>query len=92
MSDKYDKATDALFSMDYILLDRNGIAILPPTSQGGQRVHVNKSGGIPFEALCGSEATNAHFILNMSQVESHPNICPECAAHPDIPLMMLGDV
>lgn len=93
MTDRYGQDTTPFFYWDIIVMDRKGFAILPASLETeGKKVHVSSNMmRVPFEPLCGAVETDPYFIINMSQVESHPNICPECAAHPDIPLMMLGD-
>lgn len=60
-----------------------------------RRVHVALPGSFPFVPLCGADKTgdeNMHFIVDMNQVYEHPRICPDCAGHEDIPMMVLGEM
>jgi len=59
-------------------------------------VHVAVPDSFPFVPLCGAVHTgdedSMHFVVNLNQVYTHPRICPACAGHEDIPMMLLGDV
>ena len=68
--------------------------ILMPSVTSPRQVHVAHPDSFPYEPLCGAEKTGdeeMHFVVDMNQVYTHPRICPDCAGHEDIPMMLLGD-
>jgi len=81
---------DVLSTYFDIVLDEDGFASMPSSSN--KKVHIRRSHNRPYKPLCETEEKDPHFILRIQQAKTHPRICPECAAHPDLPLLLLGDL
>ena len=60
-----------------------------------RRVHVATPGSFPYLPLCGAAKTTGgdmHFVIDMNQVYTHRQICPDCAGHEDIAMLVLGEL
>lgn len=59
-----------------------------------RKVHVSRN-TLTYEPLCGVTEEPGHpllFALHTKQAYTHHNICPDCAAHEDLPFLLLDEL
>lgn len=53
--------------------------------------HMGLEDGEYWTPLCGAIHADRHYCYVAQQMFIIPNACPDCLAHPDYPLYLLGD-